>query len=576
MKTRSLFIVGILVALSAVFSGLMVSAQSNLTISGTVFARSGSSVQDVVVIACLILKVEDGCDDAGSKPVQPGGNGSSIKYSIPGLAANDYLMLAWRDLNNNQELDDGDELGVYQKSGKPSLVQPPAQKIDLRLVAFNGDLEAILSQADETPAQPSNPPAQTNPPANTGLALSGSLKALSGSSLDGAIVIAGVWENGKYNQDKSKALKPGPNGKFSITGLEKRPYVLFAWRDLDGDQDITAGDEVAPFKPGGKFVLATPPLANITLQFEQGDSSLDALVNLTKANAGAASSGPKATTPKAGSSNSSSSGSSSSGSSSSGSSSSGTSTSSPGGLVSIDCGKKEAFYGDYGCIIPPVDSYMGNTKCPLEAKFPGVKQEKGFFTGYVYDSCNRPMANVVISAHREYGATTNAKTDSKGFYRVESQYIVGAFVYATIKAKVGGNEYSFTVYPKDRIYGNDGGIQNIQYDTRDSGLWFYLNFYGFDVPEKPLIEFILEPIKLLDGTVGKPQVFQFQSVGGSIKFTGVKYGQYNISAFVISPKGRFKTWLEINNGGKLEKLSVMIIGTDVVQPSIYLSATGSP
>jgi hypothetical protein len=186
------------------------------------------------------------------------------------------------------------------------------------------------------------------------------------------------------------------------------------------------------------------------------------------------------------------------------------------------------------------------------------------------------MANIVIIAHREYGATTNAKTDSKGFYRVESRYIVGAFVYATIKANVGGNEYSFTVYPKDRIYGNDGGIQNIQYDTRDSGLWFYPNFYGFDVPEKPLIEFILEPIKLLDGTVGKPQVFQFQSVGGAIKFTGIKYGQYNLSAFLITPKGRIRTWLEYKDSGKLEKLSVTIIGTDVVQPTINLSATGSP
>jgi hypothetical protein len=401
----------------AAFGLAVSSAQSNLTISGKILARSGSSLENTAVIACLI--VNDDCDETGSQLVQPAGNGSSLAYQIPNLAAQDYLMLAWRDVNGSQEIDQGDELGVYQKSGKAAKVRPPATGIDLRLALFNGDITSILEQADTAPASTPQPSAQTS----------------------------------------------------------------------------------------------------------------------------------SSTTP---------------------------SSSSLGGLTAIDCGKKERFYGDYGCIIPAVDSYLGNTKCPIEAKFPGVRQEKGFFTGYVYDSCNRPMVNVEISAHRQYGATNTTKTDSKGFYRVESQYIVGAFVYATIKVKSAGNEYSLTVYPEDRIYGNDGGIQNIQYDTRDSQLWFYTNFYGFDVPEKPLIEFILELIKLLDGTTGKPQVFRYQDQGGAIKFTGVKYGQYNISAFLITPKGRIKTWLESKNGGKLEKITVTIIGTDVVQPSIYLSATGNP
>ena len=171
---------------------------------------------------------------------------------------------------------------------------------------------------------------------------------------------------------------------------------------------------------------------------------------------------------------------------------------------------------------------------------------------------------------------TTVRTDSKGFYRVESRYVIGAYVYASAKAKVSGNEYDFTVFPANRIYGNDGGIQNIHYDTRDSSLWFSPNFYGFDVPEKPLIEFMLEPIKLLDGTAGKPQVFQFQSTGSNMKFSGLKYGQYTISAFLITPKGRIKTWLEIKDSGKLERLPVSIIGTDVAQVSVYLSQTGNP
>jgi hypothetical protein len=540
MKTRGFILTSIFTLLSLAIS----SAQNNLTISGKILARSGSSVENTAVIACLI--VNDDCDEAGSQLVQAVGSGSSLAYQIPNLAAQDYLMLAWRDVNGSQEIDQGDELGVYQKGGKASKVRPPATGIDLRLALFDGDIASILEQADQTPTQPS---AQTP----SDLMLSGMVIPAKNSSLDKTVVLAGVWENGKYNQNKSKAVSLGSSGGFKLSGLEKIDYVLFAWRDLDGNGDISPSDEVAPFRVNGKFALATPPLANINLQFEKGDSSLDALIALTKPSTNIIA--PSAPNP---------------------SSSTTPSSSSAGGLVSIDCGKKEAFFGDYGCIIPAVDSYLGNTKCPIEARFPGVKQEKGFFTGYVYDSCNRPLANVEISAHQEYGRTNTTKTDSKGFYRVESQYIVGAFVYATIKAKSGGNEYSFTVYPEDRIYGNDGGIQNIHYDTRDSQLWFYPNFYGFDVPEKPLIEFILEPIKLLDGTTGKPQVFRYQDQGGAIKFTGVKYGQYNISAFLITPKGRIKTWLENKNAGKLEKLTVTIMGTDVVQPSIYLSQTGNP
>jgi hypothetical protein len=553
MKTRGFILTSIFTLLSLAIS----SAQNNLTISGKILARSGSSVENTAVIACLI--VNDDCDEAGSQLVQAVGSGSSVVYQVPNLAAQDYLMLAWRDVNGSQEIDQGDELGVYQKSGKASKVRPPATGIDLRLALFNGDIASILEQADQSPAttQPASTQSTVSSIFNTSssseLTLSGMVKPAKNSSLDKTVVLAGVWENGKYNQNKSKAVSLGSSGGFKLSGLEKIDYVLFAWRDLDNNGDISPSDEIAPFRVNGKFALATPPLANINLQFEKGDSSLDALIALTKPSANTTA--PSAPNP---------------------SSSTTPNTTGSEALTAIDCGKKERFYGDYGCIIPAVDSYLGNTKCPINAKFPGVKQEKGFFTGYVYDSCNRPLANVEISAHQEYGRTNTTKTDSKGFYRVESQYIVGAFVYATIKAKSGGNEYSFTVYPEDRIYGNDGGIQNIHYDTRDSQLWFYPNFYGFDVPEKPLIEFILEPIKLLDGTTGKLQVFRYQDQGGAIKFTGVKYGQYNISAFLITPKGRIKTWLENKNGGKLEKITVTIIGTDVVQPSIYLSQTGNP
>jgi hypothetical protein len=444
MNIRSLTLVGLLVALSAVCSSVMVSAQGNLTISGTVFARSGSSVQGAAVIACMLKN--DACDDTGSGLVQVKGSGSSAKYQLTGLAADEFVMLAWRDLNSNNDLDAGDEVGVYQKSGKATQVKAPAQNIDIRLVQFNGDLEAILQQADEAPAQAPEQPS-TPSTSSGGLGFSGTVNALSGSSLDGAIVLAGVWEDGKYNQDKSKAVKPAANGKFNLTGLEKIPYVLFAWRDVDGDSDVSAGDEVAPFKPGNKFALATPPLANISLQFEQGDSSLDALVALTKpnANAGANPNDPKATTPKAGSSN----------------SSSGSNTSSSSAVKTLSCLKN--IY--WQCKVPAAPT----NACPL-TKIPELKPQVGIYKGYVYGFCGRPSVKqkVILYSTVSRGQVKTTFTDAKGYYQFDVKGVLGSYVGINAEGTFSGQTYSYYVDAINEEIGSDGAIQNFNFDTRKS------------------------------------------------------------------------------------------------------------
>ncbi len=532
MNIRSLTLVGLLVALSAVFSSMMVSAQGNLTISGTVFARSGSSVQGAAVIACLLKN--DACDDAGSGVVKVTGSGPSAKYQLTGLAADDFVMIAWRDLNSNQDLDSGDEVGVYQKSGKAAQVKAPAKNIDLRLVQFNGDLEAILQQADEAPAEASMQPS-TPSGSSGGLAFSGTVKAFSGSSLDGTIVLAGVWENGKYNEGKSKAVKPGANGKFSIAGLEKISYVLFAWRDVDGDSDVSAGDEVAPFKPGGKFALATPPLANISLQFEQGDSSLDALVALTVTGAGASSNDPKATDKP-------------SNSSSQGSTASTPSAPSGSAVKPLSC-IKNIFWQ---CKIPVTPS----NACPV-TKIPALNPEVGVYKGYAYGFCGRPLIKqkVILYSTVSRGQVKTTFTDAKGFYRFDVRGVLGSYVGINAEGTFSGQTYSYYVQAIDEEVGSDGAIQNFNFDTRKSRLSFLA--WNFDryptIPDSYNLEMQFEPVALVDGSKGETQTFSIPMTKGtgSVELLGLKLGTYKITATVVAGSNRY--WTFMNDFGKQTK-----------------------
>ncbi len=126
-------------------------AQSGLSISGTVLAVAGGNVQNTTVIACLL---ENGdCSESGSVFVQVSG-GTSAKFSLPNLKKVGYVILAWRDLNQNQEPDNGDELSVYGQNGKAVLVTPPTQNLELRLTKFSGDLDALLGGASTTPSTP--------------------------------------------------------------------------------------------------------------------------------------------------------------------------------------------------------------------------------------------------------------------------------------------------------------------------------------------------------------------------------------------------------------------------------------
>lgn len=139
-------------------------SQSSRTIQGTVYAAPGNDVSNTVVIACVVVK--DECSDTLSKVAVIKDTGSSAPYRLEDVGAGPFLMIAWRDLNSTGEVDAGDEVGVYSQDAKqPALVSPPASKIDLRLKAFTGDLDALLANiegANQTQPTPAPSPPQAS------------------------------------------------------------------------------------------------------------------------------------------------------------------------------------------------------------------------------------------------------------------------------------------------------------------------------------------------------------------------------------------------------------------------------
>lgn len=269
------------VLLAMLTLGLLVTrAQTGaVMVSGNVFAVAGGNLQSVTVIACLLEN--DTCSDSRSV-VQAINGGSSAKYQLADLEAGEsYLMLAWKDVNASGEVDEGDELGVHTQGGKPALVAPPATGIDLRMAKFNGDLDALLAQAEDNTAVTPPPAAPAPAPSSSGLTISGRVQARAGGSLQGALVIVGVFVDDKLDLKNAKGSRVDANGAFSVTSLEKKRYGLFAWRDLDGDNAISAKDEFGVYSSSGRVALATPPLSGVTLQFKAaGLKDYDAMRDL--------------------------------------------------------------------------------------------------------------------------------------------------------------------------------------------------------------------------------------------------------------------------------------------------------
>lgn len=77
------------------------STTATLPLSLRVGTGTNASVQGTLVLACFVAT--GGCDLDRSKTTQISQGGISASYRIPDLTPGDYVVLGWKDINNNKK-----------------------------------------------------------------------------------------------------------------------------------------------------------------------------------------------------------------------------------------------------------------------------------------------------------------------------------------------------------------------------------------------------------------------------------------------------------------------------------------
>lgn len=104
------------------------------------------SLSGTLVLACYYLGND--CDQIRSRVIAIQSNVSSTSYRFRDLEAGRYLLLAWKDINQNEELDSGDWLGIYTENGDLVLVEPPRSELSfsVELVQDLGVAQGVSPQ----------------------------------------------------------------------------------------------------------------------------------------------------------------------------------------------------------------------------------------------------------------------------------------------------------------------------------------------------------------------------------------------------------------------------------------------
>jgi serine protease len=87
----------------------------------------------------LYIDQDGNLDETKSTYIRILRDGRSAPYTLRNLSPGTYLVAAWKDVNENGEVDDGDYLGVYTDAQGNELVQPPKTGVDF-------SVEVIRSQ----------------------------------------------------------------------------------------------------------------------------------------------------------------------------------------------------------------------------------------------------------------------------------------------------------------------------------------------------------------------------------------------------------------------------------------------
>ncbi len=133
---------------SLVIRGASGSLTRTSVVNVVVGSTQAPSVRGTVVLACFIAG--DDCDPERSKEGRIGRDGTSVPYLLEGLSRGDYVVLALKDANGNNKLDQGDYLGaVLDASGDLAVVRPGNRTADIEMVLLSGGI-GFLSEGKRT------------------------------------------------------------------------------------------------------------------------------------------------------------------------------------------------------------------------------------------------------------------------------------------------------------------------------------------------------------------------------------------------------------------------------------------
>jgi serine protease len=109
-----------------------------------------------VMYACNYLG-NGKCDSSRTVGIRLNSPGSSSQYQFPELENTNYVVLAWKDISEDNKINKGDLYGFYLQGSNLGLVRPPVSSVNLKIgfLQSNGQLGLIQAEQLERIAVPS-------------------------------------------------------------------------------------------------------------------------------------------------------------------------------------------------------------------------------------------------------------------------------------------------------------------------------------------------------------------------------------------------------------------------------------
>ena len=117
-------------------------------------------------------------------------------------------------------------------------------------------------------------------------AIQGTVYAAPSQDTSSTVVIACMVVKDECSDTLSKLTvikDSGPSAPYRLEGLGAGPFLMIAWRDLNGTNALDAGDEAGVFSRDGKTPMpVTPPASRIDLRLKAFSGDLDSLLAKTE------------------------------------------------------------------------------------------------------------------------------------------------------------------------------------------------------------------------------------------------------------------------------------------------------